>query len=139
MSIEAGRLHVPPVGALLERKLPASSTATHSVVDWQLTAVTPSVPGEESEWTGAGHANGAAAWAALAAIPAAHSAAVNATSVRRACVRILVLPIVTTPAFATPVTHVGCDRSGEANSRCPPRVDDTAHRCVAKARACKLA
>jgi len=79
-----------------------SSTATHSVVDWQLTAVTPAVPGEESDWTGAAHANGAAACAALAAIPAAHNAAASATSVRRACVRILVLPIVTTPASLHP-------------------------------------
>ena len=102
VSIEAGRLHVPLAGALLDRKLPASSTATHSVVDWQLTAVTPSVPGEESECTGAAHANGAAAWAALAAIPAAHNAATSAARVRRACVRILILPMVTTPASLHP-------------------------------------
>jgi hypothetical protein len=102
VSIEAGKLQVPLAGALLDRKLPASSTATHSVVDWQLTAVTPSVPGEESEWTGAVHANGAAAWAVPAAIPAAHNEVARATSVRRACVRILVLPMVTTPASLHP-------------------------------------
>jgi hypothetical protein len=102
LSIETGALHAPLAGALLDRKLPASSTATHSVVDWQLTAVTPAVPGERSEWTGAAHVNGVAACAPLAAIPAAHTAAVKATSVRRACVRILVLPIVTTPASLHP-------------------------------------
>ena len=100
--IKAGRLHVPPAGALLDRKFPASSTATQSVVDWQLTAVTPSVPGVVSECTGAVHANGAAAWAVPAAIPAAHSAVASAMSVRRACVRILVLPMVTTPASLHP-------------------------------------
>jgi hypothetical protein len=102
LSIEAGRLHAPPAGALLERKLPASSTATHNVVDWQLRAVTPAGPGAESDRTGAAHVNGAAAWAVLAPIPAAHAAAVSAASAHRVCRRILVLPMVTAPASLHP-------------------------------------
>jgi hypothetical protein len=64
--------------------LPIPSTATHSEVEGQLTAVIPFAPPEESDRTAALQLNGTCAAALLAPIAPAHATAARAKPARRA-------------------------------------------------------
>ena len=82
-SVDTVPLHGAFNGAVIEKTLVPLSTATHTGTDWQVSVVSAWL--EESDRTGDAHVNGAAACAALAAIPAAHSATAEMKTLRRAC------------------------------------------------------
>ena len=109
-SVDTVPLHGAFNGAVIEKTLVPLSTATHSGTDWQVSG-RERVAGGIRPHRRPTYTSGAAACAALAPIPAAHSATASAKAARRPCDPMLV-PNGHPSSVATPVTPHGCDRSG---------------------------